>query len=130
MRIMQRDEKSDSVVDTFTFTQADEVDLKKFKTSDYGNFDLMGQHYLVEAIETDEQGAKIKGVKRHYSVCHLMKPEVMRAHMDIVDHAENAGSSLQAGILPGTPKFEDRGELVLTVRNYETSLGLSSKIHR
>ena len=121
---------SDSIVDSFTLRQAGQVNLNKFKTTDYGRFEQMGQHYLVEAVETDEKGNTVKGVKRHYSLCHLMKPDVMKAHMDILERAESGGSSLQASGLPSTPKFENTGEVVLTVRNYKTEQGLSSKLHK
>ena len=85
---------------------------------------------MVEAVETDEKGNTVKGVKRHYSLCHLMKPDVMKAHMDILENAEKRGNSLQADGLPSTPRFENTGELVLSVRNYNTETGLSSKIHK
>ena len=66
---------------TFTFTQVENIAVQNLKRW-YSDLAMMGRHFLVSS-------RRFPKIKRHYTICSTMRPELLNALLKLAQDALN-----------------------------------------
>ena len=107
-----------SMTNTFTFTEVNHNVVPGWKVW-YMDINMIGRHFLVYS----EKEPKIK---RHYTICCTMQPELLRALRAL------AKAVLRGQEIAFPDEWllgQDNDSIIMTLKNYKKAKGLSTQLH-
>lgn len=86
----------------------------------YSDLGMIGRHFLVSS-------KRFPKIKRHYTICSCMRPELMNAFLKLAHDVLN-GNQIDFDFSLLDTKDQDK--ICLTLKNYKMERGVSTQIHR
>ena len=86
----------------------------------YSDMGMIGRHFLVYS-------KRFPKIKRHYTICSCMRPELMNALLKL---AHDVLNSNQIDFNTELLSTKDQDKICLTLKNYKMERGVSTQIHR
>jgi hypothetical protein len=94
----------------------------KFRLPASNDIQAIGRHFLVRSFSQPY-------VKRHYTVCTCMKPEIYSEYMNAIAQFERGDkATFNDGVLQEN-NYGKQAEIVCTVKNYRKPGGVSHRLH-
>ena len=82
----------------------------------YHGFEVLTKHFWIRTLQSPE-------IIRHYTICNAMDPDLYTAYVLSLD--ANDGSQFDRSLLTQS----NQKEMLFSVKNYRSEIGLSEKIH-
>ena len=116
-RISNKERITDSVF-TFTFTQKKNSTVNNLKLW-YNDLSMVGRHFLVSS-------KRFPKIKRHYTICSCMRPEILKALINLeLDVLNGKSLTFDMNLLDS----KDQDKICLSLKNYKMPKGVSTQIH-
>ena len=103
------------IIKTFFMESVDKKPVPNFKRHYYG-FEVLTKHFWIRTLQN-------RDVIRHYTICNAMDPKLYAAYVLSLD--ADSGRDFDRSLLD----MSDQSQMLFNVKNYNTSKGLSSKLH-